>query len=62
MTNFEIDDRHVKIVDEFLTRFTLTTENSQNEHVDLMIMLKALPNKIVESSLYSSELFNFRII
>lgn len=32
-----------------------------NEHLDIMLMLKALPNKIMESSLASTEMFNFRI-
>lgn len=62
MSDFVINEQHIKIVDQFLSRFTITTENSFNEHIDLMIMLKALPNKITMDSLQSVELFNFRII
>lgn len=32
-----------------------------NEHLDIMLMLKALPNKIMENSLEDTEMFNFRI-
>lgn len=32
-----------------------------NEHLDIMLMLKALPNKILDYNLYQIEQFNFRI-
>lgn len=61
MSDFVIPESHVKIVDEFLTKFTILSESSVNEHLDIMLMLKALPNKIMESTIDQTELFNFRI-
>lgn len=51
MSDFEISEKDVQIVDDFLTKFTIVSESSMNEHLDIMLMLKALPNKILESSL-----------
>jgi hypothetical protein len=48
-------------VDKFLSQFTIVTESSMNEHLDIMLMLKALPNKIMDNTLESIEKFNFRI-
>lgn len=61
MSDFEISEKDVQIVDDFLTKFTIVSESSMNEHLDIMLMLKALPNKILESSLDQTEMFNFRI-
>ena len=60
MSNFEIPEHEIKIVDEFLTKFTIVSESSMNDHLDIMLMLKALPNKIMEYSLDSTDQFNFR--
>jgi hypothetical protein len=51
MSDFEIPKWHIDIIETFLTKFTLGTENSQNEHVDVQIMLKAMPNKVLEGTL-----------
>lgn len=61
MSDFEISEREVQMVDDFLTKFTIVSESSMNEHLDIMLMLKALPNKIMENSLVLTEMFNFRI-
>lgn len=61
MSDFEIPENEVTLVDEFLTRFTIVSESSMNEHLDIMLMLKALPNKIMEHTLIETEMFNFRI-
>ena len=61
MTDFEITEKEITLVDEFLTKFTIVSESSMNEHLDIMLMLKALPNKIMENSLEQTEMFNFRI-
>ncbi|MFS8160277.1 MAG: hypothetical protein ACMG6E_08740 [Candidatus Roizmanbacteria bacterium] len=62
MSDFEIPKWHVDIIEVFLTKFTLGTENSMNEHVDVQIMLKAMPNKVLEATLGQVDLFNFKII
>ena len=61
MSDFEIPEYQVQIVDEFLTKFTIVSESSMNEHLDIMLMLKALPNKVMEKSIEQIEMFNFRI-
>lgn len=44
MSDFEIPEIEIKLVDEFLTKFTIVSESSMNEHLDIMLMIKALPN------------------
>ncbi len=61
MSDYKIPDQEVILVDEFLTRFTIVTESSLNEHLDIMLTLKAIPNKITLYTLASIEMFNFRI-
>lgn len=61
MTDFMIPEREIRLIDTFLTRFTIVSENSLNEHLDIMLMIKALPNRINNSTLYQQEMFNFRI-
>lgn len=61
MQSFEIPEYEIKIVDEFLTKFTIVSESSMNDHLDIMLMLKALPNKIMDFTLDSTEQFQFRI-
>lgn len=61
MSDFEISDEECKLVDEFLTKFTIVSESSMNEHLDIMLMLKALPNKVMDYTLTVTEQFNFRI-
>ena len=48
MDDYTIRDDEIKLVDYFLTKFTIVSESSMNEHLDIMLMLKALPNKIDE--------------
>lgn len=61
MSDFRIPEAEVLLVDEFLTRFTIVSESSLNEHLDIMLMLKALPNRVNGLSLFSIEMFNFRV-
>ena len=58
---YEIPESEVKLVDEFLTKFTIVSESSMNEHLDIMLMLKALPNKIMDYTLDETEQFSFRV-
>lgn len=48
-------------MDAFLTKFTIVSESSLNEHLDIMLMLKALPNRVSLLSLEQIEMFNFRV-
>lgn len=61
MSDFEIADRETKLVDDFLTKFTIVSESSMNEHLDIMLMIKAIPNRIMENTLDQVEMFSFRI-
>jgi hypothetical protein len=47
MSDFKIPDNEIKLVDTFLSKFTIVSENSLNEHLDIFLMLRALPNKIM---------------
>jgi hypothetical protein len=49
------------LVDQFLTKFTIVSESSLNEHLDIMLMIKALPNKVTQVSIEQTEMFNFRV-
>jgi hypothetical protein len=46
MSDFKIPEAEVLLVDSFLSCFTIVSESSLNEHLDIMLMLKALPNRI----------------
>ena len=61
MSDYVISDSDAKLVDMFLTKFTIVSESSMNEHLDIMLMLKALPNKVTDHSREYIEMFNFRI-
>ena len=61
MSDYSIPDQHIMIVDSFLSKFTIVSENSLNEHLDIILMLRALPNKVTPLSLNQIEMFNFRV-
>ena len=61
MENYEVPEHEIAQVDNFLTKFTIVSESSLNEHLDIMLMLKALPNKLTADTIEEIELFNFRI-
>ena len=50
-----------RLVEDFLRRFVVISEKSTLDHVDLVLMLRALPNQIVDYNLEQNELFNFKI-
>jgi len=53
MSDYKVPEIELGLVDEFLSKFTIVTEESMNEHIDILLMLKAMPNKI-------SLLYNFK--
>ena len=61
MSDYKIPLEEIKLVDLFLKRFTILSENSINEHLDILLMLKALPNKIMKFNLDTAEMFNFKV-
>lgn len=61
MSDFVIPEKEILLVDEFLTKFTIVSESSMNDHLDIILMLKALPNKISQKNITATEMFNFRI-
>lgn len=61
MTDFVIPKEEVLIVNQFLTKFVISTENAMKDQIDLRLMIEALPNKIMDYSFESIELFNFMI-
>jgi hypothetical protein len=50
-----------KIVEEFLNKFIIMPESGVNDQIDIKLMVKALPNKIMPYTLETVDLFNFRI-
>ena len=61
MSDFKIPEEEVSLVDAFLTKFTIVSESSLNEHLDIMLMIKALPNRVTQVTLEQTEMFCFRV-
>ena len=61
MENYEPPIEELHLIEDFLNKFTIVSENSMNDHVDILLMLKALPNKIMDDTLEQIEMFNFKI-
>jgi hypothetical protein len=51
-----------KIVKEILEKFLIGSESSFLEDINIILMLKALPSKIVDFNLKQMKLFNFVIV
>ena len=49
------------MVDEFLRKFIVISEKSTLDYIDLILMLRALPNQIVDYNLEQNEYFNFKV-
>lgn len=62
MTDYVISDKLTKMVEEFLIKFKIVTESSADNHLDIQLMIKALPNKVDDKNLPVIDLFNFRMI
>lgn len=48
MIGFSIMPEEQAFAEEFLTKFTIISESSAQGHIDIMLLLKALPNKVTE--------------
>eukprot|EP00347_Sterkiella_histriomuscorum_P022855 403336899 len=49
-----------EIVEEFLKKFVIVSESSTLDQINILIMMKAIPNEIVDYNLEQNELFNFK--
>ena len=61
MSDYEIPDTETEIISNFLNEFTIVSESSVNEHLDILLMLKALPNNIIKFNLSNAEMYRFKI-
>lgn len=50
-----------KIADDFLKKFVIVSESNTLDNISILIMLKAIPQEILDSNLTHTELFNFKI-
>ena len=46
MSDYEIPEKETQIAENFLQKFALVTESSLADHVDIALLIKALPNRI----------------
>ncbi len=49
--DFEGNRLEEKIADDFLNKFVIISESSTLDHINIIIMLKAIPNQIVDYNL-----------
>ncbi len=61
MSDFEIPEDEIRVVDQFLSKFVIMPESGLRDQIDIKLMIKALPNRIMSYSLETVEMFNFRI-
>lgn len=47
----DLNSKEDKIVEEFLNKFVIISESSILDHIDIVLMLKAIPNPIVDYNL-----------
>ncbi len=60
--NIEIPRDEVEIVKNLLIRFSMTSEQSSAQQIDLRLTLMALPHQINETNFSRVELFNFKLV
>ena len=60
--NIEIPRDEIEIVKNLLFRFSMTSEQSSAQQLDLRLTLMALPHQINENNFARVELFNFKLI
>ena len=49
-----------KLVEDFLNKFVIVSESSTLDHINIVLMLRAIPNQIVDYNLDQMELFKFK--
>jgi len=48
-------------MEQFLSKFTIISEQSENDHIDIILILKAIPYKIDPINIKRIDLFQFRV-
>jgi len=59
--DFEVPEDELKLINEFIGRFAIISESSANNHLDIVLVMKALPQKVTEANVLSIEMYNFKI-
>ena len=62
MSDYLLPEAELVLVDEFLTKFTIVTEQSISDHLDIMLILKALPKRIDQNNLEQIDNIDFLIL
>lgn len=57
LAQVHIPEEELDLADEFLSKFTIVSESSLNQHIDIHLVMKALPGKIQEENFHHAELF-----
>lgn len=57
-----LEHEDTSIVQGILEKFLIGSESSYLDDINIILMLKALPGKIVEFNLAQFEMFNFNIL
>lgn len=60
-SDLQIIEDEAKVIEEFLNKFIIMPESGVNDQIDIKLMVKALPNKIMPYSIETIDLFNLRI-
>lgn len=58
----DIPDIEIQVIDEFLRRFSLSSESQQNETINLKLALKALPKRVSEYNEAKIDMIGFSAI
>ena len=59
--NVNVTDEELTIANEFLEKFVLESESSIDGHIDLILVIKSLPDYINKNTYSRAELFKFRV-
>ncbi|CDW75745.1 UNKNOWN [Stylonychia lemnae] len=62
-SEFEIDPspQELKCINQFFNNFVIVSESSLSEHIDIVMFLRALPDRINAENIHKVKLFNFKI-
>ena len=59
--NINVTDEELEIANEFLDKFILESESSIEGHIDMILVLKSIPDQITKNTLSRAELFKFKV-
>jgi hypothetical protein len=58
--DFDLNEKEVKFVERFFGNFVLASESSLEEHLDIVLFLRAVPERITLENIDKIKLYNFR--